>query len=153
MKDVTVSAAYQPSVKQLIGRGLQLVGVWFSLEVALLGVTFGWVAFHSHVVDPGRATSHYEQYAQQVSPRIALVLSAPVFALLGFLCSRRMRADGVRFALQATLLYLAVDAAIVALVAGAELRAWGIWIAATVLKLVGLRLGGRLGAQRSPART
>ncbi len=140
-----------PHARRPVVRALSVVGAMLAIEAVMIGLAVGWVAYYSYVVDPGHSVGHYEAYAQRASPRVALIVSMPVFALLGLICSRRAKDAGARFALHATYLVIAIDLAMVALVAGAEAGAWGICVVAVTLKLAGVLVGNRFGTHQARA--
>jgi hypothetical protein len=134
------------------GRAIRVLWAWLALEVVLVSTAFGWVAIYSHVIAPGHALAHYEDYAHRASPVVALAISAPVFGAFGYLCGRRRGTAGGEFARATTLLFLAIDAALVAVVAGASGGTWLVGSAAAALKVAGVVLGGCLGARAADAR-
>jgi hypothetical protein len=131
---------------------LRVAGAVLLMEAVMIALAFGWVAFVSYGLDPGRDPAYYEAYAQRSSPVVALVAGAPVFGAFGWLCARRAGERGARFARTTTIALVALDAAFFAL-AGASAGMWGVLAAAATLKLGGVVLGGRLGARAAPARS
>jgi hypothetical protein len=155
MNDPYAPAAHAPPCqsrsRSLSGRAIRVLGAWLALEVVLVLLTFGWVAIYSHVLAPGHAPAHYEDYARRASPVVALVISAPVFGAFGFSCGRRRGKVGGEFARATTALFLVIDAALVASVAGASGGVWIVWSAAGALKVAGVVFGGRIGARAADA--
>ena len=131
---------------------LRVAGAWLALEVVLVGLAFGWVAVYSYAIDPGHEAAFYQDYAQRVSPLVAVIISAPVFGAFGLLAARRGGRPGARFALTTTIVFLVLDFALVALVPERPDGIWLIWITAATLKLSAVVLGGRYGAPAAGAR-
>jgi hypothetical protein len=120
------------------------------LEVVMVGLAVAWVAVYSYGIAPGGDAAFYEEYAKRASPFVSLVAGIPVFGIFGALAGRRRGKSGARFALHATLLYAALDVALLALLA-AEPRIWAISAIATSMKIAAVILGGRIGAKTAGA--
>ena len=136
-----------------LGRVFRVAGAWLALEAILVGLAVAWVAVYSYAIDPGHEPAFYQDYAQRVSPLVAVIISAPVFGGFGILAARRGGRPGARFALTTTIVFLVVDLTVLALVPERPDGIWSIWIAAAALKLSSVVLGGRLGARAAGART
>jgi hypothetical protein len=131
---------------------LRVAGAWLALEAVLFGLAFAWVAFYSYAIDPGHEAAFYQDYAQRVSPLVAVIISAPVFGAFGVLAARRGGRPGAQFALTTTIVFLVLDLAVLVLVPERPAGIWPIWITAAVLKFSAVVLGGRHGARAAGAR-
>ena len=48
-------------------------------EGVQIACVFGWVAIYSHLINPGQQLDHYQAYAQQSAPWVAVIAGFPIF--------------------------------------------------------------------------
>jgi len=87
--------------------GLAIAGL-LAAEVPLIIAAFAWVAIYSYLVNPGHTAAFYENYAQQTTPYLALLLGIPAFFLacrwFGLRVPAAAQATALAFAFGVTLL-------------------------------------------------
>lgn len=111
------------------------------LHVVMVALAVAWVAFYSHVLEPGHDRSFYEAYAQRASPIVSLLAGGPVFFLTAAWLTRR-RGSG-RAAWSATPLYLISDWALLIAIGGLAGPIVLVAAAGAALKVGGTLLGIR----------
>jgi hypothetical protein len=48
-------------------------------EIAQIAAAFGWVAVHSHLINPGQPIAEYQAYAQASGPWVSIFAGFPIF--------------------------------------------------------------------------
>lgn len=83
------------------------VAATIAAELILVAATVLWVAFYSHVIDPGQPVAVYQRHAQTAGPWVSIVAGVVVFSALG-----RWWIRSLRTALAWIALYVVADFAI-----------------------------------------
>lgn len=119
-------------------RWLAALGGALSCEVVLIAGAFAWVAIYSHILHPGEAMDHYQQYAMKASPWVSLILGIPVF----YAASRWI---GSPTSLALFGLYFLMDTSVLLLAGLGSIPLWFVGINYT-LKFLACYFGGKAPA-------
>lgn len=109
------------------------------LHAMLILLAVAWVAFYSHVLEPGHDRAFYEAYAGRSGPFVSLIAGGPIFYLVAAWVTRRRRS--ARPAWIAVTLYLFTDLAIFAAMGEIGAAAGPAFLAGAALKVAGTMLG------------
>jgi hypothetical protein len=112
----------------------------FGAMALLLIAAYAWVAFYSHVLEPGHTFDFYQQYAQTASPVVAIAAGTPLFY---FAARRITRATNLATALAFWACAATADAT-ATLIAGSG---YLVCAAAIPLKFAAVRLGASHAAR------
>lgn len=119
-------------------------------EAAQVAAAFAWVAFYSHVIDPGQPLERYQDHAVTSGPWVSIVAGLPIFYL-----AARWIARGVATAVALFVVFLMIDGTLL-VAAGGFGESWevvGLVVASWATKLLACHLGGRhaVTPHRDPA--
>lgn len=128
-----------------ISWGRALLGA-IAAEAGQVAATFAWVAFYSHVVNPGQPFAVYERHAAFAGPWVSIFAGALIFY-----AASRWIARSIPTALALFAMFVVVDVAILAAMSQpAALASWPV-IASYLTKLIACRLGGGHARPEAPA--
>lgn len=127
----------------MMRRWLPVVGLGILVRAILILVSFVWVAFYSHVLNPGQAYAQYQAWAAHVSPWIGIAGGIPLVYLFCRKLARTRPAIPTALVMFATC--AALDLLMVMLTSGADAGACALGLLTTLAS--GL-LGARAGRSR-----
>lgn len=131
------------SIARSIGLGLAAMG-------AVVLLAFIWVLVYALVIAPGHPGGFYQSYAARVSPISGLIAGLPVLFLAGYLARRWSRGGTLVVSLIPALVYVAVDALLLAMFMADAFRAgWPLLILSWLSKAGAALAGGWLAARRN----
>lgn len=117
-----------------------LVGA-IGAEAATIACAIGWVAIYSHLINAGQPLEHYQAYAQQSAPWVAVIAGAPIFYAAGRWIARTRASALALFGV-----YLLLDASLIALSGEpVERLPFGFIAASWLTKLIACYWGGSDG--------
>lgn len=109
------------------------------LHIILILLTVVWVAFYSHVLEPGHDRAFYEAHAARSGPFVSLIAGGPAFYVVAsWVTGRRQSA---RPAWIAVTLYLLTDVAIFAAMGAIGAAVSVAFLAGAAIKVAGTALG------------
>ena len=137
-----MSAMAMPSIP---ARTAIVLIAYVSTLAVLVACAFLWVFIYSTFIDSSGDAAYYEAYAQRASPVVAVVLSAPVFYLMGNFM-RRFGSAAMGLALTVVAINLVIDVAVLMTFATDLSHHVAMSALAALAKLTGAWFGVRTGA-------
>jgi Kef-type K+ transport system membrane component KefB len=126
---------------------VRVLALTLLLEVVMIGLAFGWVAFYSYLIHPGEVEAYYSGYAQVASPIVSLIAGPAVFGVMARILRSRGsgRSREVWIVLAA---YLILDILVVLFAAEDVASNLLFWVPSGFTKAAGVWIGARFSRVR-----
>jgi hypothetical protein len=132
--------------RRIIARSIAL---GFAAMAAVAVLAFLWVLIYALLIAPGHPGSFYQAYAARVSPISGLVAGLPILFLAGYLASRWSGGLWLVAAAAPALVYVALDALLLALFMPGGFRGWPLLVLSWLSKAGAAIAGGWLARRRA----
>jgi hypothetical protein len=119
-----------------------VVATALGLEVAMIISAFAWVAIYSHLINPGKELTYYQNYAQLASPIVSVVAGIPFWFFACRWVGRKAGSRAVAMSVWAWVILFAIELPLNFFVE-TTIYSWSMVALSHSTKLLAAYLGGR----------